>query len=87
MDYPLTDTTFTNSIKIVDAEKALKTKDKISVPFPFPRPPKDANYKLQYDKPAHINAVGSYPLNTAIKHGDDLVIDFVVTMPAVRFLP
>jgi U3 small nucleolar RNA-associated protein 22 len=76
----------TNMIQVVDAEKALKTKDKISVPFPLPRPPKDVKYKLQYEQPAHINAVGSYPLNTATKHGNALVIDFVVTMPAVGFL-
>jgi U3 small nucleolar RNA-associated protein 22 len=71
----------------VEAEEALKSKDKISVPFPFPRPPKDAKYKLQYEKPAHINAIGSYPLNTALKNGDGLSIDVVVTMPTVSFLP
>jgi U3 small nucleolar RNA-associated protein 22 len=46
----------------------------------------DANYKLQYDKPAHINTTGSYALQTATKYGDDLVIDLVVTMPPVSLL-
>ncbi|KAF2429581.1 Nrap protein [Tothia fuscella] len=68
-----------------DAEAAMERNDGIVVPFPYPRPPKDANYRLQYAKPAHVNAVGSYPLKTITKNEDSLVVDFVVTMPSDIF--
>lgn len=53
----------------------------VTIPFPNPRPPKDAKYKLQFERPSSINATGSYPLKTATKTDDGLVIDLVVTMP------
>lgn len=42
-------------------------------------------YKLQYERPASINATGSYPLKTATRSEDGLSIDLVVTMPAALF--
>lgn len=71
----------------MDAEAALKKEHEIVIPFPHPHPPKDAKYTLHYERPAHINTVGSYPLSTRTKHGDDLVLDFVVTMPSVSGIP
>ncbi|KAF2500095.1 pre-rRNA processing protein-like protein Utp22 [Lophium mytilinum] len=68
-----------------DAEKSLLKSSKISTPFPYPRPPKDAKYKLEYEKPAGINVTGSYVLEIAAKHGDELSIDLVVTMPSSLF--
>lgn len=53
----------------------------IAIPFPNPRPPKDALYKLQYERPSSINATGSYPLKTVTKSEDAHSIDLVVTMP------
>jgi U3 small nucleolar RNA-associated protein 22 len=70
---------------IAEAEATLRKREGVSVPFPEPRPSKDANYKLQYAKPAHINAVGSFPLNIGTKSGDDIVVDLVVTMPSDIF--
>lgn len=55
------------------------------VPFPSPRPPKDAKYKLSYERPSSINATGSYPLKTATKADDGIAIDLVVTMPKSLF--
>jgi U3 small nucleolar RNA-associated protein 22 len=66
---------------IAEAEAALRKRDNIVIPFPEPRPPKDANYKLQFAKPSHINAVGSFPLNLATKTGDEIAIDLLVTLP------
>jgi U3 small nucleolar RNA-associated protein 22 len=48
------------------------------------RMPQDVNYKLEYAKPANFNVVGSHPLKTSTKHGDDLILDLMVMMPEVR---
>jgi U3 small nucleolar RNA-associated protein 22 len=58
---------------------------KIVIPFPNPRPPKNAQYKLQYDRPASINATGSYPLKIATRSEEGIAIDLVVTMPKTLF--
>jgi U3 small nucleolar RNA-associated protein 22 len=57
----------------------------VAVPFPNPRPPKDAKYKLQFERPASINATGSYPLKIATRTEDKFSIDLVVTMPQSLF--
>ncbi|KAF2660693.1 Nrap protein [Lophiostoma macrostomum CBS 122681] len=69
---------------ISDAEKSLETEG-IAIPFPQPRPPKDAKYKLQYLRPTSINATGSYPLKVASRNEEDLSIDLVVTMSEALF--
>lgn len=55
------------------------------MPFPHPRPPKDAQYKLQYERPSSINATGSYPLKIATRTDEPFSIDLVVTMPQTMF--
>ncbi|KAF2130024.1 Nrap protein [Dothidotthia symphoricarpi CBS 119687] len=72
------------ALPVPEAEKALKAAG-VATPFPSPRPPKDAMYKLQYDRPASINATGSYPLKTATHTDSGLAIDLVVTMPKALF--
>ncbi|KAF1923557.1 pre-rRNA processing protein Utp22 [Didymella exigua CBS 183.55] len=72
------------ALPIPEAEKALKSAG-IAVPFPSPRPPKDAMYKLAFERPSSINATGSYPLKTATKSDDGIAIDLVVTMPKALF--
>ncbi|KAI4921949.1 hypothetical protein J4E90_000377 [Alternaria incomplexa] len=67
-------------LPVAEAEKALKSAG-VAVPFLSPRPPKDALYKLQYERPASINATGSYPLKIATRHDEGMSIDLVVTMP------
>ncbi|KAH7378732.1 pre-rRNA processing protein Utp22 [Pyrenochaeta sp. MPI-SDFR-AT-0127] len=71
-------------LPIPEAEKTLRSAG-VSIPFPNPRPPKDAMYKLQYERPASVNATGSYPLKTATRSEDGLSIDLVVTMPTALF--
>ncbi|KAF2169533.1 hypothetical protein M409DRAFT_19946 [Zasmidium cellare ATCC 36951] len=68
----------------VDAERDL-IREKVAIPFPNPRPPKDAKYKFAYEKPANVNVVGSYALKTASRSKEFLEIDMVVTMPASLF--
>ena len=72
-------------LSIHDAERSLWRESKVNIPFPDPRPPRDANYKLQYVEPEHINIAGSYPLRTAAKTEHGLVIDIVVVMPSSIF--
>lgn len=69
---------------VLDAEREL-IKEKVAIPFPDPRPPKDAKYKLSYTKPASINVVGSFALKTATRSKDMLEIDMMVTMPSSIF--
>lgn len=57
----------------------------IVVPLPHPRPPPDAKYRLQYDRPAGINVTGSFALKIATKREESLAIDLVVTMPKTLF--
>ncbi|RDL32495.1 putative pre-rrna processing protein utp22 protein [Venustampulla echinocandica] len=68
-----------------DCVKTLFKSHKISVPFPDPKPDKNAAYKLGYQRPSRINVVGSYTLNTMIKTDAVLSIDMVVVMPASIF--
>jgi U3 small nucleolar RNA-associated protein 22 len=42
-------------------------------------------YKLQYERPASVNATGSYPLKSATRAEERLSIDLVVTMPKSLF--
>ncbi|KAF1843732.1 pre-rRNA processing protein Utp22 [Cucurbitaria berberidis CBS 394.84] len=69
-----------DALPIPAAEKTLKSAG-VTIPFPSPHPPKDALYKLQYERPASVNATGSYPLKTTTRAEDELSIDLVVTMP------
>ncbi|KAF2466725.1 pre-rRNA processing protein-like protein Utp22 [Lindgomyces ingoldianus] len=71
-------------LSIPDSETALES-EKIVIPFPNPRPPRDAKYKMQYDRPTSINAIGSYPLKTTTRAEDELAIDLAVTMPKSLF--
>lgn len=49
------------------------------------RLPQDINYKLEYAKPSNFSVVGSHPLKTSARHGDDLILDLMVMMPQVSF--
>nr|POF02233.1 u3 small nucleolar rna-associated protein 22 [Quercus suber] len=71
---------------VVEGERALRTQSGVVVPFPHPRPAKDARYKLEYARPSRINVVGSHALQTAARAKDQqLEIDMTLTMPAALF--
>ena len=72
-------------LSIEEAEKHLLKSSKVVIPFPEPRPSRDAKYKLEYAKPANINVVGSYALQTSSRTRDVLEIDMSVTMPSTLF--
>ncbi|KAJ5930743.1 hypothetical protein N7466_006236 [Penicillium verhagenii] len=69
------------SKSVSDAEKELRTASDIVIPWPEPRPAKDAKYTVSYAKPANINVVGSAVLKTGAKTTDSRPIDLAVTMP------
>ena len=74
----------TKPASIADAERDL-IKKKVAIPFPDPKPPHDAQYKLEYQKPININVVGSHSLKLATRTNTTCVIDMVVTMPPELF--
>ncbi|KAI1385217.1 Nrap protein [Hypoxylon trugodes] len=59
--------------------------NKITIPYPDPKPAKDSPYKLSFDTPAQINIVGSWILKTGVKSQSDLAIDMIVVMPESIF--
>ncbi|KAF4556159.1 Nrap protein nucleotidyltransferase domain 4-containing protein [Elsinoe fawcettii] len=72
---------------ISDAERDLIKKSRVAVPFPDPRPPQDAQYKLEFQKPASINVVGSYASSLYFRGNKTLEIDMMVQMPDSLFQP
>ena len=56
----------------------------IVIPFPKPRPPKNAMYKFVYEKPENINVTGSYSLGLSTSLEEQTSIDLIVTMSDVR---
>jgi len=74
----------TKPATIADAERDL-IKKRVAIPFPDPKPPHDAQYKLEYQKPVNINVVGSHALKLATRTNTTCVIDMVVTMPPELF--
>ncbi|KAI9844485.1 MAG: hypothetical protein M1837_005568 [Sclerophora amabilis] len=70
---------------ISEAERDLQKIHKIVIPFPEPRPAKDARYRMAYSKPGNINVVGSYALRTATKDNGIMSVDMAVTMPSTIF--
>ena len=70
--------------QLPEAEREQLDSHNVRIPFPQPRPAKEAKFALAYSKPANINVVGSYARRTAIQVGGVLRIDLAVTMPSVR---
>jgi U3 small nucleolar RNA-associated protein 22 len=69
----------------LEATKSLHKSHKITVPFPDPKPDKNAAYKLAYAKPSTVNVVGSYVLKTMVRSDNALAVDMVVVMPTSIF--
>jgi len=73
------------SLAVEEAERQLLMSGKVTIPFPNPRPPKDAKYKLEFTRPACINVVGSYALKNATRSKEGPEIDLMVQMPSHLF--
>lgn len=70
---------------VAEAEKELRTAGGIVIPWPEPRPNKDAKYTMSYSKPTSINVVGSFALRTGAKTAEHRPVDLAVTMPSSLF--
>ncbi|KAJ5772055.1 hypothetical protein N7520_002584 [Penicillium odoratum] len=73
------------SKSVPEAEKELRTVSEIVIPWPEPRPAKDAKYTMSYAKPANINVVGSVILKTGAKTTESRPVDLAVTIPSSIF--
>lgn len=56
----------------------------VAIPFTYPAPEADINYKFAYEKPTTYNVTGSHALKTSIKTADEHVVDLAIEMPSVR---
>ncbi|PVH84888.1 pre-rRNA processing protein-like protein Utp22 [Cadophora sp. DSE1049] len=74
-----------DAVSVPEASKALLKSHKISIPFPDPKPHKNAAYKLSYEKPSNVNVVGSYASKTMVTSDGVLSVDMVVVMPVSIF--
>ncbi|KAK0101481.1 hypothetical protein ONS95_006651 [Cadophora gregata] len=74
-----------DAVSVPEASKTLFQTHKITIPFPDPKPDKNAAYKLSYEKPSIVNIVGSYASRTMVKSEGDLCVDMVAVMPASLF--
>ncbi|KAJ4023994.1 U3 snoRNP protein [Fusarium irregulare] len=70
---------------ITQVTTRFEKKHRIVIPYPDPKPVKDAPYKLSFEKPASYNVVGSYVAKTMIKSQAHFGIDMVVQMPKTMF--
>ncbi|KAK9496146.1 Nrap protein [Lipomyces doorenjongii] len=73
-----------SELLLSDAEKLI-SKSGISIPFPDPRPPQDAQYRFKYESPSDYNLVGCYLLKTMIKSPERFGVDVVLDMPKSIF--
>ncbi|CEI69893.1 U3 small nucleolar RNA-associated protein 22 [Fusarium venenatum] len=69
---------------ITQISTRFEKKHRIVIPYPDPKPAKDAPYKLSYEKPASYNVVGSYVAKTMVK-SQSQGVDMVVQMPKTMF--
>ncbi|PNY24405.1 U3 small nucleolar RNA-associated protein 22 [Tolypocladium capitatum] len=71
--------------QISEATSKLEKTHRIVVPYPDPKPAKDAPYKVAYAKPSQCNVVGSYVSRTMVKTQPAFGIDMVVQMSKSLF--
>ncbi|XXH01096.1 hypothetical protein Hte_007447 [Hypoxylon texense] len=72
-------------LPINDASTKFEKANRITIPYPDPKPAKDSPYKLSFAKPAQINVVGSWVLQTNVKSQPDLAVDMIIIMPEAIF--
>ncbi|KAH6891012.1 Nrap protein [Thelonectria olida] len=72
-------------VPIAEATTKFEKKHRIVIPYPDPKPAKDAPYKLSFAKPASYNVVGSYVAKTMVKTQAEFGIDMVIQMPKSMF--
>ena len=71
---------------IAEGDKLMKARN-IHVPWPEPRPGRDAAYRVSYRRPSSIYVIGSYARRSALRTRKGLTVDLAVTMPSNLFPP
>ncbi|KAJ2895304.1 hypothetical protein MKZ38_006714 [Zalerion maritima] len=74
-----------DAIPMGEAIAQFERTHKIAIPFPHPKPSRPSNYKFSLAKPAKVNVVGSYVLQTMVKSDSACAVDMVVVMPESLF--
>ncbi|KAI1294459.1 Nrap protein [Xylaria venustula] len=72
-------------IPIDEASTKWEKTNRTAIPFPDPKPAKHCPYKVAFDKPTHVNVVGSYASQTMVKSQSNFAVDMIVVMPASLF--
>ncbi|KAH9890844.1 Nrap protein [Xylariomycetidae sp. FL2044] len=72
-------------IPLVDLTPKFEKTHGIRIPYPDPRPSNTNTLKLAFEKPAGVNVVGSYTLQTQCKTQPVLSVDMIVTIPSLYF--
>ena len=69
---------------ITQGDKLMKARN-IYVPWPEPRPSRDAAYTVSYRRPSSIFVFGSYARRSALRSRKGLTVDLAITMPSNLF--
>lgn len=70
----------------LDAARRLLKKN-VSVPYCFPLPSEETNWKVAFEKPSDITLVGSWANKVSVKEKDGMSfgVDLAVEMPEVSY--
>lgn len=71
--------------QINEATIRFEKRHRIVIPYPDPKPEKEAPYKLAFSPPSQCNVVGSYVMRTMTKSQNRFGVDMVVQMPKSLF--
>ncbi|KAI0799325.1 Nrap protein [Xylaria sp. FL0064] len=72
-------------VPIGEASSSWAKTNRITIPYPDPKPAKNCPYKVAFEKPTHINVVGSYTSQTMVKSQSNFAVDMIVVMPTTIF--
>ncbi|KAI1130138.1 Nrap protein [Nemania abortiva] len=72
-------------IPINEASTSWGKTSRTAIPYPDPKPAKTCPYKVAFEKPTHINVVGSYTSQTMVKSQTSFSVDMIVVMPTALF--
>ncbi|KOS18093.1 U3 small nucleolar RNA-associated protein 22 [Escovopsis weberi] len=72
-------------VPISKASSDLEKQHRITIPYPDPKPAKDAPYKVSFETPSQCNVVGSYVSRTMAKSQPEVSVDMVIQMPKSLF--
>ncbi|KAI3319896.1 pre-rRNA processing protein utp22 [Xylariaceae sp. AK1471] len=72
-------------VPISEASTNWEKTNRTAIPYPDPKPAKNSPYKVSFEKPTHINVVGSYTSQTMVKSQSSFAVDMIVVMPKTLF--